>query len=180
MNYHDVFKRSIEDPEGFWGEQAQAIRWYEAPTTVLSQNEQGFYRWFRGGKMNTAYLALDYHVEQGRGKQTALIYDSPVTDTIRKYTYLELRDEVAKFAGVLAGLGVSKGDRVVIYMPMVPEAAIAMLACARLGAVHSVVFGGFAPNELAVRIDDAKPKVMVSASCGIEAGRVIPYKPLLD
>lgn len=179
MSYKSEFQRSIEDKEGFWREKAQAIHWYEQPREILTE-DNGLYRWFAGGKLNTAYLALDYHVENGRADQTALIYDSPVTDTVKRYTYRELRDEVARFAGVLAGLGVEKGDRVVIYMPMVPEAAIAMLATARLGAVHSVVFGGFASNELAIRIDDAQPKVMVTASCGIEFTNVIPYKPLLD
>jgi propionyl-CoA synthetase len=147
---------------------------------VLDDSNKPFYRWFTGGMVNTCHNALDLHVENGIGDQTALIYDSPVTDTIKKYTYLELRDEVARFAGVLASKGVQKGDRVLLYMPMVPEAAMAMLACARLGAVHSVVFGGFAAKELAIRINDAKPKVIVSASCGIEGARVIPYKPLLE
>ena len=180
MNYHDEYQQSIEQPELFWREQAEQIKWYEFPETILSQDEHGFYRWFTGGKLNTSYLALDVQIEDGRGAQSALIYDSPATNSQRKFTYLELRDEVAKFAGGLKNLGVEKGDRVIIYMPMVPEAAIAMLACARLGAVHSVVFGGFAPNELAVRIDDAKPKALVTASCGIEFTKVIEYKPLVD
>ena len=178
--YDDIYRRSIEDPEGFWGEAAEAIHWYKKWDKVLDDTNKPFYRWFPGGELNTCYNALDLHVENGRGDQPALIYDSPVTDTKKTFTYSELRDKVAKFAGVLAAQGVSKGDRVVLYMPMIPQAVIAMLACARLGAVHSVVFGGFASNELAVRIDDAKPKVMVSASCGIEPGRVIDYKPLLD
>ncbi len=180
MRYLDIYQQSIEQPELFWREQAEQIKWYELPETILSQDEHGFYRWFSGGKINTSYLALDVHIEEGRGAQLAMIYDSPATDSQQKFTFLELRDEVAKFAGGLKNLGVEKGDRVIIYMPMVPEAAIAMLACARLGAVHSVVFGGFAPNELAVRIDDAKPKVIVTASCGIEFTRVIEYKPLVD
>ena len=180
MSYLDIYQQSIEQPELFWREQAEQIKWYELPETILSQDEHGFYRWFSGGKLNTSYLALDVHIEEGRGAQLAMIYDSPATDSQQKFTFLELRDEVAKFAGGLKNLGVEKGDRVIIYMPMVPEAAIAMLACARLGAVHSVVFGGFAPNELAVRIDDAKPKVIVTASCGIEFTRVIEYKPLVD
>ena len=180
MSYQDEYRASVEDPEGFWRRQADKLAWFEPPKTILSQDEQGFYRWFAGGKLNTAYLALDYHVEQGRGDTTALIYDSPVTDTKASYSYRQLRDEVATFAGALAKLGVAKGDRVVIYMPMIPQALIAMLACARLGAVHSVVFGGFASHELAVRIDDAKPKALLTASCGIEVGRVIPYKPLVD
>lgn len=180
MSYAEKYQFSIDNREAFWAEEAQQISWFEAPKQTLSIDEKGFYRWFKGGKMNTAYLALDYHVENGRGDQTALIYDSPATKSIKKYSYSELTKEVAKLAGGLKSLGVQKGDTVVIYMPMVPEAAIAMLACARLGAVHSVVFGGFAPHELAVRIDDAKPKVMISASCGIEFEKVIPYKPLLD
>ena len=180
MSYLDIYQQSIEQPELFWREQAEQIKWYEFPETILSQDEHGFYRWFSGGKLNTSYLALDVHIEEGRGAQLAMIYDSPATDSQQKFTFLELRDQVAKFAGGLKNLGVEKGDRVIIYMPMVPEAAIAMLACARLGAIHSVVFGGFAPNELAVRIDDAKPKVLVTASCGIEFTRVIEYKPLVD
>ncbi len=180
MRYSEEFKKSIEAPEEFWKEKAEAIYWFEKPKEILSTDEHGFYRWFKGGKLNTSYLALDYHVENGRAEQVALIYDSPVTNTLRKYTYLQLRDEVAAFAGVLKGLGVKKGDTVVIYMPMVPEAVIGMLACARLGAIHSVVFGGFASHELAVRIDDAKPRIILTASCGIEVDKVIAYKPLLD
>ena len=178
--YEEAYAKSINDPEAFWGEAAEDCHWYKKWDKVLDDSNKPFYRWFTGGICNTCYNALDLHVENGRGDQVALIYDSPVTNTIKKYTYTELRDEVAKFAGVLADQGVTKGDRVIIYMPMIPEAAIAMLACARLGAVHSVVFGGFAAKELATRIDDAKPKVIVSASCGIEVARVIPYKPLLD
>ncbi|MGE3661488.1 MAG: propionyl-CoA synthetase [Pseudonocardia sp.] len=178
--YADVFQASVADPEGFWLGAAEAIDWTRAPTRALDGSDPPFYRWFPDGELNVCHNALDRHVDAGRGDQAALIYDSPVTGTQRTYTYAELRDEVARFAGVLAGLGVTRGDRVVIYMPMVPEAAVAMLACARIGAVHSVVFGGFAPKELAVRIDDATPKVIVSASCGIEVQRVIEYKPLLD
>jgi propionyl-CoA synthetase len=178
--YDAAFEKSIKDPNGFWGEAGENVHWYKKWDKVLDDSNKPFYRWFIGGEINTAYNALDYHIEQGRGAQAALIYDSPVTDTIKTYTYLQLRDEVAKFAGALAAQGVVKGDRVLIYMPMVPEAVIAMLATARIGAVHSVVFGGFAAKELAVRINDAKPKVIVSASCGIEVKRVIPYKPLLD
>jgi len=178
--YDEVYQESIDDPEGFWGKVAEDIHWYKKWDKVLDDSNKPMYRWFVGGELNTCYNALDYHVERGRGDKIALIYDSPVTDTIKKYTYAELTDEVAKFAGVLAGQGVQKGDRVIIYMPMIAEAAIAMLACARLGAVHSVVFGGFASKELATRIDDAKPKVIVTASCGIEVTRIIKYKPLLD
>ncbi|MGA8220251.1 MAG: propionyl-CoA synthetase [Candidatus Acidiferrales bacterium] len=175
-----AFDRSIQDPQAFWAEAAAAIHWYRKWDKVLDDSRAPFYRWFTGGQLNTCYNALDLHVENGRADQTALIYDSPVTKQIKSFSYRELRDAVALFAGALAQQGVSKGDRVVIYMPMVPEAAIAMLACARLGAVHSVVFGGFASHELSVRIDDAKPKVIVSASCGIEGQRILPYKPLLD
>jgi propionyl-CoA synthetase len=178
--YDEAFAKSINDPDAFWGQAAEDVHWYKKWDKVLDASNKPFYRWFVGGELNTCYNALDFHIDNGRGAQNALIYDSPVTQTIKKYTFNELRDEVAKFAGVLAGQGVTKGDRVLIYMPMIPEAVIAMLACARIGAVHSVVFGGFAPNELATRINDAKPKVIVSASCGIEVARVIKYKPLLD
>jgi len=178
--YDAAFEKSIKDPDGFWGEAGESVHWYKKWDKVLDDSNKPFYRWFKGGEINTAYNALDYHIDQGRGAQAALIYDSPVTDTIKTFTYSQLRDEVAKFAGALAAQGVAKGDRVLIYMPMVPEAVIAMLATARIGAVHSVVFGGFAAKELAVRINDARPKVVVSASCGIEVKRVIPYKPLLD
>ncbi len=180
MSYQEIYDRSMRDPAGFWAEAAEDIDWYERWDTVLDETRPPFYRWFSGGSLNTSYNALDRHVEAGRGDQKALIYDSAMTHSVRSYTYRELRDDVARFAGVLRNHGVGKGDRVIIYMPMVAEAAISMLACARLGAVHSVVFGGFAANELATRIDDAKPKVMLSASCGLEPGRVIAYKPLLD
>lgn len=179
-SYAEEFRRSIEEPEAFWAEAAAAVQWDKPWEKVLDDSAAPLYRWFVGGRLNTCYNALDYHVESGRGDQKALVYDSPVTDTVRSYTYRELTSEVARFAGALQTLGAAKGDTVVIYMPMVPEAVIAMLACARIGAIHSVVFGGFAPQELAVRIDDAKPKVIVSASCGIEVVRVIEYKPLLD
>lgn len=179
--YQQAYERSINDPEGFWGEVAQNCHWYKKWDKVLDDSRKPyFYRWFPGGMVNTCYNAVDFHVENGRGGQDAIIYDSPVTNTIEKITYSELKDLVAKLAGAFASRGVQKGDRVLIYMPMIPQAVIAMLACARLGAVHSVVFGGFAPNELATRINDAKPKIIVSASCGIETQRVIPYKPLLD
>ena len=178
--YDEVFRASVADPEKFWLDAAAGIDWHRAPTRALDASRPPFYRWFPDGELNVCHNALDRHVDAGRGEQAALIYDSPVTGTQRTYSYAALRDEVATFAGVLAGLGVGHGDRVVIYLPMVPEAAVAMLACARIGAVHSVVFGGFAPKELAVRIDDATPKVIVSASCGIEGKRVIEYKPLLD
>jgi len=178
--YATIHNQSLSDPEGFWGTAAEECFWYKKWDKVLDDSNKPFYRWFQGGMTNTCYNALDYHVERGRGDRVALIYDSPVTDTITRYTYRELRDEVAKLAGVLKAQGVEKGDRVIIYMPMIAEAAMAMLACARIGAVHSVVFGGFAANELATRINDAKPKVILSASCGIEVKKVIAYKPLLD
>ena len=180
MGYKEIHRQSIEDAETFWKEKAQALSWYKFPQTILAKDENGIDRWFVDGEMNTAYMALDYHVENGRADQLALIYDSPVTEQKKQYTYRELRDEVAMVAGMLAAQGVGKGDRVIIYMPMIPEAAISMLACARLGAIHSVVFGGFAPHELAVRIEDAEPKLVISASCGIEISKVIEYKPLLD
>jgi len=176
----ETHRRSLADPEAFWAEAAAAIDWIEPWEKVLDDSRPPFYRWFTGGRLNTCYNALDRHVDGGRADQPALIYDSPVTDTVKTFTYRELRDAVARFAGALAAEGVGKGDRVVIYMPMVPEAVIAMLASARLGAIHSVVFGGFAANELASRIEDARPKVVVSASCGIEPGRLVAYKPLLD
>lgn len=180
MGYKKEFQESIENPEEFWRKQAELIKWYEFPSTILSQDDNGFYHWFKGGKLNTSYLLLDHHVECGRGDQTALIYDSPVTNSQCKFNFKELLEKVAKFAGVLRAMGIEKGDRAIIYMPMIPEALVAMLACARLGAIHSVVFGGFAPKELAIRIDDAKPKVLLTASCGIEFSNVIEYKPLVD
>ena len=172
--------RSLKDPAGFWGEAAEAVHWHKRWEKVLDDSRAPFYRWFAGGEMNTCYNALDLHIENGRGHQPALIYDSPVTNSTKTLTYRELRDKVATFAGALARLGVTKGDRVLVYMPMITETAVAMLACARLGAVHSVVFGGFAANELAARIDDAQPKAIISASCGIEIKRIISYKPLLN
>ena len=180
MRYSNQYQQSIQQPKKFWQQISKDIAWYKNPKTILSQDESGLYRWFEDGELNTAYLALDHHVENGRANQTALIYDSPVTGTKKQFTYAELTEQVARFAGVLKNLDVGKGDRVIIYMPMVPEAVIAMLACARIGAVHCVVFGGFAAKELAVRINDAQPKVIISASCGIEVDRIIPYKPLLD
>jgi propionyl-CoA synthetase len=178
--FDEVYRRSLDDPESFWAEAAGALDWDEPWERVLDDSRAPFYRWFSGGRMNSCYNALDRHVDRGRADQPALIYDSPVTETVATFTYRELRDAVARFAGGLAAQGVEHGDRVIVYMPMVPEAVIAMLACARLGAIHSVVFGGFAANELATRIEDAKPKVIVSASCGIEPGRLVAYKPLLD
>jgi len=178
--YDEVYRAWQRDPEAFWAEAAADVHWFKRWDKVLDASQAPIYRWFAGAETNTCYNAVDRHVEAGRGAQKALIYDSPVTKTTAALTYRELQAETARLAGVLRGLGVAKGDRVIIYMPMVPETAVAMLACARIGAVHSVVFGGFAANELAKRIDDAKPRVVLSASCGIEPGRVVAYKPLLD
>jgi propionyl-CoA synthetase len=180
MGYREVYEGWKADPEGFWMEAAQAIDWDEAPKQALFDRGDHMYEWFAEAKVNTCWNAVDRHVEQGRGEQTAIIYDSPITHTKREISYVELRNRVANLAGALRAKGVEKGDRVIIYMPMIPEALEAMLACARLGAIHSVVFGGFASNELAVRIDDAKPKAIIAASCGMEPGRVVHYKPLLD
>mgnify|MGYP005838694603 CR=1 FL=1 len=178
--YLKEYEESIHHPEIFWGKAAREIQWYKPYQKVLDDFHKPFYRWFVGGELNTCYNALDHHVLTGKGKQLALIYDSPVTNQVKRLTYQELLEIVSKFAGLLTSFGVGKGDRVIIYMPMIPEAIVAMLACARIGAIHSVVFGGFAPQELAVRIDDAKPKLMISASCGIEGKKVIAYKPFLD
>ncbi|MBN9528325.1 MAG: propionyl-CoA synthetase [Alphaproteobacteria bacterium] len=178
--YDEVYARSLDEPEAFWAEAAEGISWTRRWDKVFDGGQGPYGRWFVGAETNACWNALDRHVDGGRADQVALIYDSPVTGRIRRFTYRELRDLVARFAGVLKALGVGRGDRVLIYMPMVPEAAIAMLATARLGAIHSVVFGGFAPHELATRIDDAKPRVIVAGSCGIEPGRIVPYKPLLD
>jgi propionyl-CoA synthetase len=178
--YEQTYERSMGRPEEFWAAEAEDIYWERRWDRVFDDSRKPFYRWFTGGQLNTCFNALDLHIERGRGKQLALIYDSPVTSTVRAYTYDALRDEVARTAGALRRRGIGKGDRVIIYMPMVPEAVVAMLACARIGAIHSVVFGGFASHELAKRIDDAAPKMILSASCGIEVGRVVPYKPLLD
>src|SRR5215472_7194149 len=178
--YQDTYRRSLADPDGFWAEVGTALTWERKWDQVLDRSKVPFYRWFTGGVLNTCYNAIDVHVKNGRGEQLALIYDSPVTNTVSTYTYGALLDEVARFAGALQNRGIQKGHRVIIYMPMVPQAVVAMLACARIGAIHSVVFGGFAAHELAARIDHAKPKMVISASCGIEVGRTVPYKPLLD
>ncbi|USE69122.1 propionyl-CoA synthetase [Pseudoalteromonas maricaloris] len=180
ITYQQAYHTFTQDPEAFWLKEAARLDWHTPPKIGHNQGQEGLSHWFSDGLMNTSYLALDHHVHQGQGEQTALIYDSPVTNTKRKISYRELLSQVSHFAAGLNQLGVSVGDRVVIYMPMVPEAVVAMLACARVGAIHSVVFGGFAPHELAVRIDDAKPKLVISASCGIEVGRTIEYKPMLD
>jgi len=178
--YDETYARSMQDPEGFWAEAARDIHWTRPWSRVLDSSRAPFYRWFAGAETNTCYNALDRHVEEGRGAQPALIYDSPLAGAQASFTYAELRDTAARCAGALRALGVGKGDRVILYMPMVPETVVAMLACARIGAIHSVVFGGFASPELATRIDDAKPKVIISASCGLEPGRVVPYKALLE
>ena len=179
-SYDELYRGSIDDPAAFWSNAAEAVSWTRKPQVVLDDSQAPLFRWFPDGELNTCFNALDRHVELGRAEQAALIYDSPVSGSARTYTYRELLDETARFAGVLSELGVTKGDRVVVYMPMIPEAVIAMLACARIGAVHSVVFGGFAAHELATRIDDARPAVLISASCGIEPSRTVPYKPMID
>jgi propionyl-CoA synthetase len=178
--YDQIYDRSLSDPEGFWGEAAEDITWIKRWDKVLDDSNPPFYRWFKGGVLNTCYNAVDRHVEAGRGDQPAVIYDSAITGVVQTLTFSQLLDEVSRFAGVLRDQGVVKGDRVILYMPMIPQSVVAMLACARLGAIHSVVFGGFAPSELATRINDAKPRVIVSASCGLEGSRVIKYKPMLD
>jgi len=180
MSYATEYQASIDAPEAFWADKAKQLPWFKAPEKILSDDENGIKRWFADGQMNTCYMALDHHVAEGRGEQIALIYDSPVTDTKMQLTYNELLDKVSRFAGLLQANGVSKGDRVVVYMPMISEAVIAMLAAARIGAVHSVVFGGFSAHELAVRIDDAQPKMLITASCGIEINRIVEYKPMID
>ena len=180
MNYKDYYQKSVENPEEFWAEQAHQIKWFKTPKNILSKDSNDYPLWFEDGELNACYLALDKHIDDGFGDEVALIYDSPVTQTIRKFTFHEAKTETAKLAGGLQLLGVEKGDTVIIYMPMIPQAVFAMLACARIGAVHSVVFGGFAPNELAIRIDDCKPKVILTASSGIEIDRLIAYKPLVD
>ncbi len=180
QDYQSHYQQSLENPESFWMERAQVIDWFVAPTKGLSQDENGFYRWFKGGKLNTSYLALDHHVKNGRGDQPAIIFESPVSFTSQTYTYREVLEETALLAGLLQSQGIKKGDTVIIYMPMIPQVVFAMLACARIGAVHSVVFGGFAARELAIRIDDAQPKLLLTASGGIEVKRVIQYKPLVD
>ena len=180
MDYQTLYQTSLETPDEFWGDCASDLVWTKPWERVLDDSNPPYYEWFSGGELNTCYNALDRHCEQGRAQQAALIYDSPVTGQVRTYSYAELRDEVAVFANVLQKNGVGKGDRVIVYMPMIPEAVISMLACARIGAIHSVVFGGFAAKELATRVVDASPKLVISASCGIEGKKVIPYLPLLD
>src|SRR5690242_3913887 len=178
--YHEVYARSLRDPEGFWAEAAREIDWIEPAKKVFDPSVGAYGRWFAGGVVNSCYNALDRHVAGGRASQVALIHDSPLTNSVTKFTYAELLKEVQTLAAIMQDFGVAKGDRVILYLPMIPQAVVAMLACARIGAVHSVVFGGFSPRELAIRIDDAQPKVVVSASCGIEGSRVVEYKPMLD
>lgn len=180
MNYSDFYKESIENPEGFWKKQADGIDWFTKPSIILSKDANDYPLWFKDGELNACYLALDKHINEGHGDKIAFIYDSPVTQTIKKFTFTEVKTEVAKLAGGLLSLGLTTGDTAVIYMPMIPQAAFAMLACARIGVTHSVVFGGFAPHELAIRIDDSKPKAIITASSGIEIDRLIAYKPLVD
>lgn len=180
MNYQEFYTNSIDQPEAFWKEQAMAIEWYNKPESIVSNDENGYPIWYKDGELNICYLALDKHIQDGHGDQIALIYDSPVTQTVKKYTFFEVKTEVAKLAGGMLSLGLKKGNTAIIYMPMIPQAAFAMLACARIGVTHSVVFGGFAPHELAIRIDDCKPKAIITASSGIEIDRLIAYKPLVD
>ena len=180
MAYQEIYNDSITDPEKFWTHQAEAIDWHTKPKIILSQDENGYPLWYKDGKLNMCYLALDKHIIAGHGEQIALIYDSPVTQTVAKYTFNDVKTEVAKLAGGMQSLGLKKGDTAIIYMPMIPQTAFAMLACARIGVIHSVVFGGFAPNELAIRIDDCKPRAIITASSGIEVDRLIAYKPLVD
>ena len=179
-NFNKIYQESINNPEKFWKEASEDIFWFKKPTKILNKSNPPFFKWYEDGVTNTCYNALDFHIDQGKGNKTALIYDSPITGNKSKFTYDQLRSKVSKFAGALKNQGVTKGDRVIIYMPMIPEAVIAMLACARIGAIHSVVFGGFASNELASRIDDSKAKLLVTASCGFEPGRTVEYKPLVD
>src|SRR3984885_2587839 len=178
--YHEVHARSLRDPEGFWAEAAREIDWIEAPKKIFDPSMGLYGRWFPDAVVNTCYNALDRHVAGGRAEQVALIHDSPLSGSVTTFTYAQLLHEVKTLAAVMQDFGVVKGDRVILYMPMVPEAVVVMLACARIGAVHSVVFGGFAAKELATRIEDARPKLIFSASCGLEPGRIVSYKPLLD
>ena len=175
-----IYDNSIKNPEDFWEKVSSDVFWFKKPTKILDKTNPPFYKWFTDGTTNTCYNALDFHIDRGKGEKTALIYDSPVTNTKKTFTYNALKEKVSKFAGALKNQGVNKGDRVIIYMPMIPEAVVAMLACGRIGAIHSVVFGGFASNELASRIDDSKAKILVTASCGFEPGSTVEYIPLVD
>ena len=180
QKFSEIYKVSINEPEKFWREAAEDIFWFKKPNKILNKSNQPFYKWFEDGVTNPCYNALDFHIDNGLGEKIALIYDSPVTGAKSKFTYSNLREKVSKFAWALRNQGINKGDRVIIYMPMIPEAVLAMLACGRIGAIHSVVFGGFAANELAGRIDDSKAKILVTASCGFEPGKTVEYKPLVD
>ena len=179
-NFNAVYEDSIKNPEEFWKNVSEDIFWFKKPTKILNKSNPPFYKWFEDGTTNTCYNAIDLHIDRGRGDKLALIYDSPITGNKAKFTYKQLKDKVSKFAGALVNQGVKKGDRVIIYMPMIPESVVAMLAYARIGAIHSVVFGGFASNELASRIDDSKAKLLITASCGFEPGRTVEYRPLVD
>ena len=179
MNANEMFRESVENKEEFWASQAEKIEWFKKPTKILTDDGENYPTWFEDGELNTCYLAIDKHINDGFGDQTALIYDSPVTDRILKFTFNEVREQVAKLAGGLQKLGLQKGDTAIIYMPMIPQSVFAMLACARLGVTHSVVFGGFAPTELAIRIDDCNPKAIITASSGMEVARRIPYLPFV-
>ena len=178
--FNKIYQESIQNPEKFWQKASDDIFWFKKPSKILNKSNPPFYKWYEDGVTNTCYNALDIHIDKENGDKTALIYDSPITGNKNKFTYKELRSKVSKFAGALKNQGINKGDRVIIYMPMIPEAVVAMLGCARIGAIHSVVFGGFASNELASRIDDSKAKLLVTASCGFEPGRTVEYKPLVD
>jgi propionyl-CoA synthetase len=180
MDTDILFKQSIEDKESFWKEQAKEIQWFEFPEQILSKDKNDYPQWFADGKLNICYLCIDKHIEDGFGDQTAIIYDSPVTDQKKNYSFNQAKEEISKFAGGLASLGLKKGDTAVIYMPMIPQTLFAMLACARIGVIHNVVFGGFAPHELVVRIDDCKPKALITATAGVEIARRIPYLPLIE
>ena len=180
MSYQEEYQAALDNTEAYWASQVDRIAWFKRPETILTQTDFGTYSWYADGELNTCYLAVDYHVEHGRGDQVALYYDSPASECKEAITYSQLQQRVARFAGAMKAKGIEKGDTVLIYMPMIPDAAVAMLACARLGAVHSVVFGGFAPNEMAIRINDARPKMILTASCGIEFDKKIAYKPLVD
>ena len=180
QKFSEIYSNSIKNPDEFWKNVSEEMFWFKKPTKILNRSNHPFYKWYEDGTTNTCYNALDLHVDNGRGDRTALIYDSPITGNKNKFTYKELKEKVSKFAGALQNQGIKKGDRVIIYMPMIPEAVIGMLACARIGAIHSVVFGGFASNELASRIDDSKAKILITASCGFEPGRTVEYRPLVD
>ena len=180
QKFSEIYSNSIKNPEEFWKNISDDIFWFKKPSKILNKSNHPFYKWYEDGITNSCYNALDIHVDNGRGDRTALIYDSPITGNKNKFTYKELKAKVSRFAGALQNQGITKGDRIIIYMPMIPEAVIAMLACARIGAIHSVVFGGFASNELASRIDDSKAKILLTASCGFEPGRTVEYKPLVD